>query len=64
MKTRLEKWLSWVLCLCMLSAFLPILPFAAEGGEAKYEEVEVWKRTDIILKSSRSIAPSVGTANN
>jgi hypothetical protein len=53
MKTRLEKWLSGVLCLCMLSAFMPILPLAAEDGEGKYEEVEVWRRTDIILESTK-----------
>ncbi len=52
MKVKLIKWLSLGLCVCMLSAFLPLLAYAVERAGDNYEEVEVWKRTDVILKST------------
>ena len=54
MKTKLIKWLSMGLGWCMLSAFLPTFAYAAETAKGNYEEVEVWRRTDVILESTKA----------
>lgn len=53
MKTFGLKLLSFLLCLSLLSVFLPSLAEAAEVFAPQYETVEVWARTDIILTSNK-----------
>ena len=50
MKHRFLRWISLGLSLCLLSAFLPTF---AETVQNHYEKVEVWRRTDIVLKSRK-----------
>ena len=52
MKKILMKVISLLLTLCFLVAYLPTVVQAANAVLPNYEKVEVWKRTDIILKSS------------
>ncbi|MGM9681084.1 MAG: DUF4038 domain-containing protein [Eubacteriales bacterium] len=53
MKKNFIRMLSLLLTLCLGIAYLPsIASVAAQNGE-DYETVEVWKRTDIILKSKK-----------
>ena len=52
MKKILMKVISLLLTLCFMVAYLPTVVQAAKAVLPNYEKVEVWKRTDIILKSS------------
>ena len=51
MKIHLLKIISVILVLCTLSVYLPVFAQADSIVTHNYEQVELWKRTDVILKS-------------
>jgi len=55
MKTKLVKILSVLLaCCCLIPYGVSAATTAQAVYEDRYEQVEVWKRTDVILKSSKT----------
>ncbi|MGM9637628.1 MAG: DUF5060 domain-containing protein, partial [Eubacteriales bacterium] len=53
MKKIYIRILSFLLTLCLGIAYLPSIAEAAAESLEDYEKVEIWKRTDIILKSEK-----------